>query len=387
MITTITVSLRGLRDAGVVPQFDEQDLVLYELEFFCHEFGRAVLRVPLTAEDGTTVQLAPDDVRMPQDTAPIGSVRTARFGGGGSVSILVHKVFYDPARNLVRYVRNRSAADMHIISAAEVTKDGAVVGDGASAVTVTRRDGTTFKGPLSLPISHSVITQSRRWLTQRAFYGSAHVSANTAVQRMQYDLLFRRVYRAVERLRFKTPIDFVKAFSRLAIRRIPFVNDRDFANPDRAVDVGDPEIEVSGGGDCEDYAHFFMRLMRLMYATYNTPGAGIAPGSDAFKHAETLAQQYVPLVCICKVKLGGSVQFHSTMLLVPRDHSAHVLSLEVTSGGRSLDLGDHRQRRDYDKWHIGHMFLVDSFMLVDVTDGRDVGDLCIADIAEEAIDY
>ena len=137
------------------------------------------------------------------------------------------------------------------------------------------------------------------------------------------------------------------------------MSDKNFANPKINDDFGDALIELTSKGDCEDFGHFYMRTIRMLTNIYKY----MLPDSntDLYKKCQVLENEYVAFNYICKVEINNQEQYHSTMLIVPREQKEDcpVISFEVTHPDKSYSLPNE----EFNTWHKKHYFILDSIYI------------------------
>lgn len=219
------------------------------------------------------------------------------------------------------------------------------------------------------PIEHfdlyKGVSSSPIWYTQVAFYGTCHVSPTNGIQMMDLEAI---LYEYAEKAK-KSPDSLMAMLVDFGIivshdLRLSYKSDKNFSSPKQFNDRGDNRLEISHFGDCEDFAHFYMRIFRLMMWCY---GLIYNPSDKLFTMWEEFAENYVPLVYICEVLLGAKKEYHSTMLMIPRTGERPVISFEVTNPLKSVTLGTPEGIKKFNEWHLEHYFLIDNYFAYRIT--------------------
>lgn len=215
------------------------------------------------------------------------------------------------------------------------------------------------------------------WYTQRHFYLSSQFSISNESER----LLTERILLSTQIIENDFMLDYVKNFGNAMSKGfVTYVGDTAFDNTEKNADFGDCALESTTFGDCEDFAHFYSRSFHLLFNINRV--MGIKSPIDGYK----------PVIYICRIKQGGELIYHSTMLLLPQKKNPNtpVISFEVTCPDAScIVLNDHphykngghvqghreiekrkgidremaRQRAEKDrfyKWHVESYVLLDA---------------------------
>jgi hypothetical protein len=227
---------------------------------------------------------------------------------------------------------------------------------------------------------------SPSWCTQKRFYGDCHITTSNELQFWDLKEIYADFFQIHKNDNFEKLTDVLKLFGKIISKDIIYKNDYKFENPVDIGDFGDSKPEMSGWGDCEDLACFFMRTFRLLCAVYKW---GCLPDSSLSKNIEILVNCYTPLVSICRIFVCGRSEYHSTLLFIPTTESGlKTLSFEVTSPDKTLDLAVKEELDDYNSWHTNHYFLVDSVFITRLSDTRTkIEDLTIEIVKEHAFNY
>lgn len=219
------------------------------------------------------------------------------------------------------------------------------------------------------------------WFTQREFYGTSHTSCNNDIQRYDLEDIIK-VYGKINKT-YSSMLDMVVEFGETIRHGLVYKGDTSFSSPWVNSDYGDAMIESSKFGDCEDFAHFFMRMFRLAMWTY---GVVFKSNTDMHKMWAEFSSNYVPLVYICKVLINGHSEYHSTLLLVPQDSSHPTISFEVTNPKKSIILDSEENIKEFYRWHTNSYFLVDNFFIYRVA-GDPIEGITIENIKDKVENY
>lgn len=232
-------------------------------------------------------------------------------------------------------------------------------GDAKEAI-ITRVDPTKYKSYEALDCLRTspMNPLSPRWFTQKAFYGSSHVTGSNALQFIDYKDIIKNFFGPHKCSKFLTVVELVKTFATILHRGIVYKSDYRFELPNTLDDFGDASIETSTWGDCEDMAHFYMRTLRLLCDMY--PYC-CEKGSAMYELCTDFKKHYTPFVMICRIEVHGRLEYHSTVMILPTEGSGlKPISLEVTSPDKTYDLSIAEDLKEYKDWHISHYFLVDA---------------------------
>lgn len=230
---------------------------------------------------------------------------------------------------------------------------------GHVAFKVSRVARAALYKPISNFSLYQDVGSSPIWYTQVAFYGTSHVSATNGIQMMDLEAILYEYGNNGK----KAPNSMMELLVDFGIivshdLRLAYKSDKDFSTPKRFNDRGDNQLEITHFGDCEDFAHFYMRIFRLMMWSY---GLLYNPSDRLFKMWEEFAENYVPVVYICEVMLSTKKEYHSTMLMIPRTESHPVISFEVTNPKKSITLSTPEAIEEFNEWHLEHYFLIDNY--------------------------
>lgn len=296
------------------------------------------------------------------------------------MEIYIYKVV-DVNENVVGYIRRigeLSKVQDDPILVFSLTENKSYLDNSVKANYIEGRE--TFEPITSVKVSLDQ-RSSPSWFTQREFYGTCHTSSSNEVQRFDLQDIIKNYAKNAKS--YKTTIDMITEFGNLIRQDIVYKGDTSFSSPFKSSDYGDAMIESSKFGDCEDFAHFFMRMIRLMMWTY---GVVLKEKTPLFAIWEDFAANYVPLVYICKVFINGHSEYHSTLLIVPVDASHSVISFEVTNPSKSICLDKENNIKEFYQWHKEHYFLVDNFFIYRIG-GTPIEGLTIEGIANDCCNY
>jgi len=203
------------------------------------------------------------------------------------------------------------------------------------------------------------------WNTQREFYGTMHYDKNYETMKVNLcKVLPFLMSMNKEQYKDTSLMAFLTSFGKAMLEGIKYRSDVSFSNKCTSSDFGDAQIEITGAGDCEDMAHMFMRSFRTLIDVY--PCAQQLRGSAVCKKLTSFKQSYVPLVMICLIDEGGSLRYHSTILLVRRDNSRRNIRFEVTCPESSVEIDD----KEYYKRNPEQYFAVDNLFVARLKNGH-----------------
>lgn len=201
------------------------------------------------------------------------------------------------------------------------------------------------------------------WLTQKDFYNFSHSSLTNEIQSIDINLISNFFYK-FKFYKFKNFKEFLICFGETVSKNMFYKNDYQFSNPNISSDQGDCKIEISKYGDCEDFCVFFMRIFRILSQIFPY---FVNIYNPSFKYCLLLKNKFTPIVLICQIMINSNTEFHSTMLLIPRNENENenlkTISFEVTSPKESLDLSIKRDLKKYYSWHLKHFLLVDNIYI------------------------
>jgi len=196
------------------------------------------------------------------------------------------------------------------------------------------------------------------WYTQKSFYGTSHVTGSNSLQFIDYKDIIKNFLNPHGCEHFESLKDMMIMFAKIMHRGIVYKADYRFDLPTTVDDFGDASIETSTWGDCEDMAHFYMRIIRLLIDIYPW---FCSAGSRIHEYCTTLRNHFTPVISICRIVVHGKKEYHSTMIMLPSTASGKKpFSLEVTAPEKSYDLTVQEDLAAYNEWHLKHYFLVDA---------------------------
>jgi hypothetical protein len=358
----VDVAVKDLFDGKVLPRWREGDpeVLAYDLVF--RQGDLDLLKIPFTKSTGKLTAILFDrGSAIPphlfrHSSRPI----VARYEEESEViKIFIYKIRRDE-KHRVGYERRigpRSSQQdtpallIHPLYPSQATTHTGFRVKALTPVGPLRPVGTVhlYKGDPSSPV----------WYTQAAFYRTCHVSSNNAVQAMDLRAILENYALTAEPT--TDILTMLVEFANVVSDGFVYREDVEWVRPTTGGDYGDARLEISRFGDCEDFAHFYMRIFRLMMACY---GLVFRPSDPMFTLWRTFADNYVPLVYICRVQLGRSVEYHSTMLMVPhRAAAAKPISFEVTNPQKSVVLDSPASVEEFYSWHPESYFLVDNYFI------------------------
>jgi len=284
----------------------------------------------------------------------------ARFESNEPIYFFINKIVKDKESGIVGYRRrigNHSSPPeepVYVISPQYPNQATEHV-----AFKVTRVARSAVYKPISNFSLYQNDISSPIWYTQVAFYGTSHVSATNGIQMMDLEVILD-TYANNGKKNPESVTEMLVDFGLIVTHdlRLAYKSDKDFSTPKRYNDRGDNRLEISHFGDCEDFAHFYMRIFRLMMWSY---GLLYNRSDKLYKMWETFAENYIPMVYICEVILGTNKEYHSTMLMIPRTEKYPVISFEVTNPKKSIELTSNEKIEEFNKWHLEHYFLMDNY--------------------------
>lgn len=197
------------------------------------------------------------------------------------------------------------------------------------------------------------------WYTQRNFYSTCHYDATIEAQEKNLTKVVNYLIGASKKKTFENVLELLLHFGMAITKRIHYKGDTEIGNPRKSNDRGDSKVEFTHRGDCEDFAHYYMRMIRLLMECHDK--VNISTESQVFKLVKYMKLNYVPLVYICRVKIHGSLQYHATMLLVRKSEGVQNISFEVTDPkDKEYSMYIYGGDSTFYKWHVESYFLVDA---------------------------
>lgn len=353
MLLKFKLDLGALADGSALPRNPEPGLVCYEI-VVCND-KTPILRIPFNKAGMFSMELYSDDVNINPDRVNLSNAPHVSRLPDISKPIEFHcnKIFL--VNDRVRY-RNHIQEDLSSNQHVPFLTWEVPTRDAADGRYVKEFALHTEGSRLTASESRGLRAQNLiyRWHTQRDFYGTSHVTKNNETHRRNIEIILQFLARA----KTPTPIETLTAFGHefTSSHGICFADDKSYGNPARDSDAGCDHLEIEGVGDCEDYAHMYMRVLRTLFAVYDFAPRVSKPVRDSL---DILKDEYVPLVCICQIKTQGKLCFHSTMMLVPKSRTHPVISFEVTEPRKSYALPD----ADYTHWHNNVYFFLDNYFM------------------------
>ena len=387
LVVSIRVDL--LFDGKVLPSISVRDTGVLFYDMVLSQNGRTIIKFPF---DNRTDKLKRIELFSPGVSINVNAMDYSGEGSFGRLpydtefplEVHVFKVYFvDNVLGYRAHIGENSEQDTPIYT---INLKSPVNNVGAFTVRYGPDGDKLFKAKDTLSISNHKWF-GPRWNTQKPFYGSCHVTGSTELQHYDLKQLFEKFFSKAKDTdsAFVTLKDVLVKVATTVADELIYKNDEYFATPGRISDYGDASIEVSRWGDCEDFAHFYMRIFRMLMGVYRW---GAARDTRLFKHCRTFAEEYIPLVYICKVVNNGKVDYHSTMLILPKrsDKGYKTISFEVTNPALSLDLGVEKENEEFIRWHTDSYFLVDNLFIAKIFDAN-VGELSIEKIRSSFFNY
>lgn len=356
----VVVSFSKLFDGVILPISMHADKGVVGYDLVVRQNATDLVKVPFTSESPPiSLLLFKRDEVVPSRFIMHSNKPVVARLNEGEVCIYVYKIMFN-GNDTVGYIRligdHSATQDKPILSFSTQFENQRWV-----SIEDIPSEGGRYKPVTSIGIRKGVMT-SPKWFTQGGFYGSSHVSSNNAIQMLDLEDIFVKYRKRCAR-NTKSLVDLVVEFGEIVKEGLIYKEDYTFSSPSNPDDAGDSQLEISKFGDCEDFAHFYMRTIRLMMWTY---GLVFTENSPMYKLWEEFARNYIPMVYIGKVKIKGQVDYHSTMLLIPVDGTHPTISFEVTNPKRSIVLDSVERVEEFYKWHIESYFLVDNYFLYQI---------------------
>jgi hypothetical protein len=157
---------------------------------------------------------------------------------------------------------------------------------------------------------------------------------------------------------FANSLEMIVKFGEVVCADIRYKNDTEMCDPFKFIDRGDAHIEFSHHGDCEDFAHYYMRMFRLLMDCYDKV---LANKTKLYALISYIKDNYVPLIYICKIVQDGIPDYHATMIMVRNNTGVKNISFEVTNPSKSVVI--HAKDSTFYDWHTEHYFAVDNFFI------------------------
>lgn len=374
MFYKFTINLKKIQNDVILPKSIEKSVLYYEIVVKNNDV--TILRIPFKNEEKWKLELYDMDDTINNNRITLSMLpHVVRFNSKYDTTFHACKIVHDIDDEEGPIIK-RIGYETHI-------KEGTSDDQDISFFTLSNsiphfiEDFKSFgveKISLidELPLhEHSFNTQY--WLTQREFYSTTHVTLSNNVHRENIQLIsdFLDKYK---RYSFKNTLELLILLSNsLTNNRIKYKIDCKFAQYAVTSDAGNIEIETSSRGDCEDFAHFYMRIFRTLCGTYKYFIKNM--DSNIYNKCNDLATNYIPFNFICQVKLSRGLEFHSTMIIIPITKKLSTISFEVTNPKKSYILPS----KEYNEWHNNGYFLVDNYFISRVND-ISLDDICIGDL-------
>jgi hypothetical protein len=229
----------------LIEQFPDDDVIIVRHCFYVYEGNDIVLQYPLTfRQRKITIAFYERDENIPLDWNPT----TVRLrGGGGSLS---HKVLpicgHINIDGLVDRIGRHAASHLTPFT----------LGGGCGVVSIKRQRFT----PVNLYHDHVV---GRPWSMDHKFFMSMNVSVG-CIEAYAIEFI-----NTVCHATLSTVEDVATALTEYCLNSVYFyVSDYDVEER-RPVDVCDANIESNKCGDCEDMAHFVVRIAKALVEMEN----------------------------------------------------------------------------------------------------------------------
>lgn len=334
-------------------------ILFYEL-VLKNEENKAILRLPFSKKSKPyqTIELFSNKETIPETKMKYSShPRVLRYDKDKEYSFHLYKVLSFDDISHISYVSRITpetsvSQDMPLATCLLVTENIEKLGFVSKVIshTSSQKEFT--------PVDQITINGRLQWLTQRKFYGTSHITGDDSVHRDNIEIIAKKFLRGKGDHVHDVGV-FLQQFARIITNgRIKYEHDTSFSNSAISNDTGNACIELSVTGDCEDLAHYYMRMIRTLTSIYHF----IAPDN---KFCKLLEEKYVPLNYICQVRTGAGLEYHSTMLVLPYkkgEEVAPVVSFEVTN----TDLIYTLPSTDFQEWHVASYVLLDNFFLCKV---------------------
>lgn len=345
----LTFKTRALFDGRTLPVFTELGAheEFYELKIV--QEGRVLARAPFSKDTSSPIEIHLFGEQDVIDPAYCTCAHVARVRARVRIQVHLYKIRWSPT--IKRYQFIRRITDATSARQDEPIYDGCVAHTPSPLFTVrAHAQRTTFVPKDMMDIEGG----SLRWCTQRNFYSTSHVTQSDGAH--LENLVLMREFLHTHKHTHLLP--FVQEYgTHMTYNRIEYTHDEGFARPMEEADAGDALVEQTHVGDCEDFAHFYMRVFR----TLALAGPLIKRG-DAL--LEILRKAYVPFVYICQVRIYSGLEYHSTLMLVPRARAHAPLSFEVTNPAKSYLV--RAPTSEFFKWHTKSFLLVDAHFIANI---------------------
>lgn len=164
------------------------------------------------------------------------------------------------------------------------------------------------------------------WEINKLFYESTRCTQNMMVQNIIYHNMMALIFKPLKDQ--SLPImDLVDVIHFAFKWQISYMNDFSFTNPEKITDHNDELVEMSYFGDCEDFSHMYLRCFYTVLSCYKLV---LEETDPLYKSFLELDNNYIPMSFICRI-MNVKKEFHSTMLLVPKNEEYKPIIFEVTN--------------------------------------------------------
>lgn len=336
-----------------------ENVKCYELEI--SQDDKALLRIPFNENskkliielyDNDTV-IGPD--RLLHTNIPAIGRLKHKISKECPVKFKIYKIVYFKKVGFVRKITNFESNDQNEV--VFTIEDPACLHKMDNWVNqFSTHRGKTFKIQRSLKLRTGLF-KNVSWLTQREFYGSCCINECETVEIVNIDKINSAFLKPYANKKFENTLELLKTFGCSISKDIQYHNDVMFEKSGVSTDAGDSMIEMTAIGDCEDFAHFYMRQFRILMNIYMF----FLNEDDALvNQIKNIYNNYIPMICICQVELHGKPQFHSTLMLL--SDSLTNIGFEVTDPEFTMYVDD----KEYLEIHKEHFFLLTNHHIVDV---------------------
>lgn len=371
---SLNVNTKKVTNGHDLPKTPEAGLLFYEMVITQHDFAHPIVRATFHPDKGPDlikVELWRHDVEIPVENA-IENNMTGYVARYESLPIEIHfyKVMEDvdedggPLLEGLVYKRHiyEGTSAVQDVASFRIKKEGKITNKPRYMESAVYVENASKKLDAldEVPLTKTKWGSSRRWLTQRHFYGTTNVTSSNPIHKENLERAINKFLKRYKNKKFDSLKSLLVEYGKtLQVGRLKYESDTVFAENGIPGDAGDALIELTSKGDCEDFGHFYMRTIRTLTKIYKY----VLPDSsaDLYKKCQMLEKEYMAFNFICRVLVSGEKEFHSTMLIVPRKSTKEhpVISFEVTDPDKSYSLPD----KEFDKWHVEHYFILDSICI------------------------
>lgn len=227
--------------------------------------------------------------------------------------------------------------------------------------------------------------KSPTWFTQRNFYSTCHYDLTMEAQEKNLTKIVNYLIGASKKKTFDNALDFILHFGAAITKRIHYMSDTEMGNIDVNNDRGDAKVEFTHYGDCEDFAHYFMRMFRLLMDVYDK--VNINKKSSVYRWIKYMHLNYVPLIYICRVKLKGVLQYHATLLFIRKHEGVKNISFEVTDQkDKEFSMVVYGVNSTFYTWHVESYFLLDGNFISRINH-KEIHSLTFDEILDASFNY